>query len=98
MHGAAVEEGARHGRRRVRAVAAEPELVVGLLVAAGVDRRAAAKALGEDQHVRHALGAKARGRGESRRPASDHKHVARARFRFAAGDETGFPAIVFQFH
>ena len=55
--------------------AAHGELVVGLLVASGVDRGAHVEALGHDEHVVDALGPKPDRGGEPRRAAADHQRV-----------------------
>ena len=77
VHRAAVEERPAEQRGRIRLGAVDAELVVGLLVAAGVDRSAAVQPFGEQQHIVHAERLEPERRRESRRAGADHQCVDR---------------------
>ena len=75
VHAAALEVRLRHHLRRIGILTAQRELVVRLLVAAGVDRRALVQPLADDEHVFHAVGAQLHRGVQPRRPAPDDEGV-----------------------
>ena len=75
VHAPAGEVRFGHHGGCIGVVAAHRELVVGLLVAAGVDRGAHLKALGDDQHVFDAPLLQLHGGVQARGPAADHQGV-----------------------
>ncbi len=76
VHGAAGREVGGHRARRVGCRAAEPELVVGLLVAASVDGGAGREALGDDEHVVQPAAPRLERRVQAGCAAARHQRVA----------------------
>ena len=77
VHAAALEQGFGHLLHGVRCVPAEGELVVGLLVAARVARRAHLHALGDDRHIRAPEVIQAVRGVKARAAAADYQRVQR---------------------
>ena len=75
MHAAAGKVRLGHDPRRIRIGPAHGQLVVGLLVAPGVDRGPLVEPLGQDQDVFHTLTAKLHRRVQAGGPAADHQRV-----------------------
>ncbi len=75
VHTAAVKIGFGHRQRRIGLSAAHGQFVIGLLVAAGIDRRALVQPFGDNQNIIDAVGAQLQRRVQPRRAAADDQRV-----------------------